>query len=112
MPTYCFECPVCKLRLEIERLMKNSGKPVYCDHCSGVPMNRDYRVEHSSVRGDYNKPITSVSMAINILDVAEHRRKHPGVDLHVDKPGGTAYPILRSRSQKLAYLKARNWHER
>ena len=81
-----------------------------CD--CGKMMVRDLRSEHVSVRGDYNKPITSVSMAFNSQDVDEHRRKHPGIDLHVDKPGGTAYPILRSRSQKLAYLKARNWQER
>ncbi len=110
MPTYCHACTTCGKTKEVIRPMKDSGVIELCD--CGKMMVRDLRSEHVSVRGDYNKPITSVSMAFNIQDVAEHRRKHPGVDLHVDKPGGTAYPILRSRSQKLAYLKARNWQEK
>ena len=110
MPTYCFKCPECDARKEVVRPMRESDAVEFCVFMH--KMNRDFTAEHSNVRGDYQKPILSVSMAINLLDVAEHRRKHPGVDLHVDKPGGTAYPILRSRSQKLAYLKARNWQER
>ena len=111
MPTYCFKCPACGNQGETVRSMKDRDMPAICMSCGG-PQVRDFTAEHTNVRGDYNHPITSVSMAINLLDVAEHRRKHPGVDLHVDKPGGTAYPILRSRSQKMKYLKARNWHER
>ncbi len=111
MPIYDFICPECGERTEVVRPMRDSGDEEFCDICCAL-MRRDYQAMHPSVRGDYNKPITSVSMAFNSQDVDEHRRKHPGVDLHVDKPGGTAYPILRSRSQKLAYLKARDWQER
>lgn len=110
MPTYCHICTICGETREVVHSMKDSGVIELCD--CGKLMVRDLTAEHSNVRGDYNKPITSVSMAFNSQDVDEHRRRHPGVDLHVDKPGGTAYPILRSRSQKLAYLKARNWQER
>lgn len=110
MPTYSFECRVCGYKTEVVRPMAASDSLLICD--CGIEMDRDYQAEHSNVRGDYNHPITSVSMAFNSQDVDEHRRRHPGVDLHVDKPGGTAYPILRSRSQKLAYLKARGWQEK
>lgn len=111
MPTYCFICPKCEKRDEVVRPMYRSNDPRFCVIC-GAMMQRDPRAEHPSVRGDYNHPITSVSMAININDVDEHRHRYPGVDLHVDKPGGTAYPILRSRNQKVKYLEARGWHER
>ena len=111
MPTYSFKCEACDYKTEKVRPMRDSQLSAWCQGC-GRAMVRDYQAMHPNVRGDYNKPITSVSMAFNSQDVAEHRRRHPGVDLHVDKPGGTAYPILRSRSQKLAYLKARNWQEK
>lgn len=111
MPRYCFKCLACGHESEQFRSMRDRNMPSTCVPCGGI-MDRDLFAEHSNVRGDYNHPITSVSMAFNSQDVDEHRRKHPGVDLHVDKPGGTAYPILRSRSQKLAYLKARGWQER
>ena len=110
MPTYCHICTTCGKTKEVTRPMKNSGMIELCD--CGKMMVRDLRTEHSNVRGDYNHPITSVSMAFNSQDVAEHRRRHPGVDLHVDKAGGTAYPILRGRSQKLQYLRARGWQEK
>ena len=87
--------------------MKDSSLPETCV-CS-FPMQRDFIAEHSAVRGDYNEPIESISMAFNTQDLAEHRRRHPGVELKVDMPGRTAYPIFRSLSQKRAYLKARKW---
>lgn len=111
MPRYCFKCPICGNESEQFRSMEDRNMPATCVSC-GELMGRDLLSEHSNVRGDYNHPITSVSMAINSLDVDEHRRKYPGVDLHVDTPGQTAYPILRSRSQKLKYLRARGWQER
>ena len=72
-------------------------------------MERDYQAEHSAVRGDYNEPITSLSMAFNTQDLAEHRRRHPGIELKVDKAGHTAYPVFKNLSQKRQYMKARGW---
>ncbi len=107
--TYCFLCPICDEQKEVTRPMRDSGLPEVCT--CGESMERDYTIEHSSVRGDYNHPITSISMAFDSADVDEHRRRFPRVDLHVDEAGRTAYPILRSRGQKLAYLKGRKWQE-
>ena len=109
MPRYCFECPICHGRKEVTRSMKDSNLSEICS--CGVPMDRDYVAEHSAVRGDYNDPIESISMAFNTQDLAEHRRRHPGIELKVDMPGHTAYPIFRSLSQKRAYLKARKWQD-
>ncbi len=69
-------------------------------------------MEHAAVRGDYNEPIVSSSMAFDSQDVDEHRRRHPGIELQVDHAGRTASPIFRTLSQKRAYMKARNWVDR
>ncbi len=107
MPHYCYECPVCEERREVTRPIRDYRLTERCE--CGEPMRRDFQTEHSAVRGDYNEPIVSTSMAFNTQDLAEHRRRHPGVDLHVDAVGRTAYPIFRNLSQKRAYMKARNW---
>jgi len=107
MPVYCFKCETCGERAEVSRPMRDSGSPEECP--CGKTMERDFATEHSSVRGDYNKPIVSTSMAFDATDVPEHRRRHPGVELRVDEAGQTAYPILRNLSQKRKYLKARGW---
>ena len=105
MPTYCFRCLECNELSEVFRPMQDFALPEICK--CGKPMHRDLRVEHSAVRGDYNKPILSVSMAFNTQDLDEHRRRHPDIELRVDKAGQTAYPIFKNLSQKRAYLKAR-----
>lgn len=70
-------------------------------------MYRDLRAEHSSVRADYNRPIVSESMAFDAIDVAEHRRRFPDIEVKVD--GRTANPVLRNLSQKRSYLKGRGF---
>ena len=109
MPTYCYACPTCETPKEVIRSMQDSDEPEMCE--CGERMERDYIAEHSSVRGDYNTPIVSTSMAFNTQDLAEHRRRHPGVDLKVDMAGHTAYPVLRSLSEKREYMKKRGWND-
>ncbi len=109
MPTYCFECPDCGSQVEITRRMEDSGTPWECG--CGVQMERDFTAEHSSVRGDYEEPIVMGSMAFDAKDVAEHRRRFPGVDLVIDHER-SARPVMKSLSQKRAYMKARGWVDR
>ena len=110
MPNYCFKCLGCGESAEVFRPMRDFALPETCK--CGALMHRDLRVEHSAVRGDYNKSIMSISMAFNTQDLEEHRRQHPNIELKVDKAGRTAYPIFRNLSQKRAYLKARKWVDR
>lgn len=107
MPAYCFKCLECGESTEVFRPMRDFALPEICK--CGKQMSRDLITEHNAVRGDYNTPITSISMAFNTQDLDEHRRRHPDIELKVDKAGRTAYPIFKSLSQKRKYLKARGF---
>lgn len=107
MPTYCYECKVCDERREVVRPMRDSGEPEFCD--CGKRMKRNFHAEHSSVRGDFNEPIVSTSLAFNTDDLAEHRRQFPDVELKVDHAGHSVNPVFRSLTQKRRYLKERGW---
>jgi hypothetical protein len=87
--------------------MSQSGDPEICD--CGQLMIRNYHREQTNTRGDYNDPITSESLAFDAADVNEHRRRFPNIDLEID--GRVARPVLRSRGQKVKYLKDRGWCE-
>ncbi len=104
MPRYCFECLWCDTQKEVVRPMKDSGLSEICG--CGAVMKRNYIAEHSAVRGDYNEPIVSDSMAFDAIDLVEHRRRFPNIDIQVDH-ARSARPIFRNLSQKRKYLKAR-----
>ena len=103
---YCFLCPICDERKEVVRPMKDSNLSEICK--CGKLMIRNYIAEHGSVRGDYNEPIISDSMAFDAIDLAEHRRRFPGIEVVVDH-ARSARPVFRNLSQKRAYLKARGF---
>lgn len=104
--TYCFLCPNCIERREVIRLMQDSDLPEICQ--CGASMERDFVAEHSSVRGDYNEPIVSDSMAFDAIDLDEHRRRFPHIEVVVDH-ARSARPVFRNLNQKRAYLKARGF---
>ncbi len=106
--TYCFLCPVCDEQKEVSRPMQDSSLPEAC--VCGESMERDYTAEHSSVRGDYNEPIVSDSMAFDAADLAEHRRQFSDIEVVVDH-NRSARPVFKSLSQKRAYMKARGWKD-
>ena len=106
MPVYCFKCMACDERKEVHRPMRESSEPEICN--CGRKMKRDFVAEHNSVRGDYNDPIVSDSMAFDAIDLAEHRRRFPDVEVAIDH-ARSARPIFRSLSQKRKYLKARGF---
>jgi hypothetical protein len=62
-----------------------------------------------AVRGNYAHPIELQSMGFLGVpeDVAEHRRRFPNVELRMME--GSAIPVVRSRGEKKAYLKAAGW---
>ncbi len=106
MPTYCYECPDCLVRIQVVRPMKDSSLPETC--LCGCDMDRDYIAEQCVVRGDYNDPIVSESMAFDAIDLAEHRKRFPGVEVQVDH-ARSARPIFRSLNQRREYMKARGF---
>ena len=106
MPNYCFRCLTCGESAEVFRPMRDFALPETCK--CGASMYRDLKVEHSAVRGDYNKPIVSDSMAFDAIDLAEHRKRFPDIEVVVDH-ARSARPVFRSLGQKRAYLKARKW---
>ena len=108
MPSYCFFCPVCDKRKDVYRPVKDHNLPEICK--CGQRMQRDFIAEHQSVRGDYNEPIISDSMAFDARDLDEHRKRFPNIDVVVDH-ARSARPVFRSLGQKRAYLKARKWQD-
>ena len=84
--------------------MKDYALPEMCK--CGKQMSRDLITEHSAVRSDYNTPIVSDSMAFDAIDLAEHRKRFPDIEVVVDH-ARSARPVLKSLSQKRKYLKAR-----
>ena len=104
MPNYCFLCLVCNKRKTVFRPIEDFDLPETCE--CGKYMGRDLKEEHCAVRGDYNKPIVSDSMAFDAIDLEEHRRRFPDIEVVVDH-ARSARPVLRSFAQKKAYMKAR-----
>ena len=106
MPRYCFKCDFCGKQKDLFRPMANRNVREYCE-CGGI-MGREIPDELGAVRGDYNDPIISDSMAFDACDLAEHRKRFPGIDVVVDHDRA-ARPVFRSLTQKRKYLKARGW---
>ena len=106
MPQYCWQCPICHKQRGVCRPIENRNIPEICE-CK-QKMIRDYYMERPGVRGDYNEPIVSDSMAFDAIDLAEHRKRFPGIEVKVDH-ARSARPIFRSLNQKRAYLKARKF---
>lgn len=110
MPQYCYRCNTCGKVFTEFRTVKNRNLPTPCDcHKPTNPgiLERDILVEHSAVRGDYNKPLVAQSMSFDAIDVAEHRKRFPGVEVRTE--GRIATPVFKSLSQKRGYLKKRKW---
>ena len=106
MPTYCYECGNCHARTQVVRPMKDSSLSEICE--CGRDMDRDYITEQCAVRGDYNDPIVSESLAFDAIDLTEHRRRFPDIEVQVDH-ARSARPIFKNLNQKRRYLKARGF---
>lgn len=106
MPRYCWQCPICSERREVTRFIKDRNIPETCG--CGILMDRSFIGELNSVRGDYNDPIVSDSMAFDAIDLAEHRKRFPNIEIVVDH-ARSARPVFKSLSQKRGYLKARGF---
>ncbi len=106
---YCFQCKNCGATEDLVRPVADYDKDAPCSVC-GTPMVRDFQAEHAGVRGDFKEPIVSDSMAFDAIDLAEHRKRFPNVDIQVE--GRIARPILRSQGQRRAYLKGRGMVDR
>lgn len=105
MPMYDFVCLKCDEKRMVHRPLKDFDLPEICT--CGEPMFRDYVAEHCAVRANYKEPIVSESMAFDAIDVAAHRKRFPNIDLVID--GRCAKPVLRSRGQKMQYMKERGF---
>lgn len=107
MPLYDFKCNCGKTHSEF-RSLADWDSPVICPICGGK-MRHDLIAQHAAVRGNYKKPIELQSMGFiaDPLDVAEHRKRFPDVDLQIRE--GSAIPVVKSLGEKRAYLKAAGW---
>jgi len=105
MPVYCYRCPECDEKDERYMPLAEFGKTILCK--CGVVMHTSIVDQRPTVRGEYNKPIVSDSMAFDPIDIEEHRKKYPDIDLVVDEV--SARPVLRSLSQRRAYQKERGF---
>ena len=106
MPRYCLQCLTCGENKDVFRPIKDRDLPEPCK--CGKQMTRDLIAEHGSVRGDYSTPIVSDSLAFDAIDLTEHRRRFPGIDVVVDH-ARSARPVLRNLNEKRKYLRARGF---
>lgn len=118
MPQYCYVCEDCGRQVTVFRPMADRDKPLRLDsvHCESIDhpdsfceFARDFLAEQSSVRGDYERPILAQSMAFDAVDLVEHRKRFPDVEVRTD--GRIATPVLKSLSQKRRYLLQRGWRD-
>ena len=105
MPIYAHQCECGHELVEYRRIVDWDQNPD-CPLCNR-PMPQV--LAPPMVRGNYKKPIELQSMGFIAApeDVAEHRRRFPGVELRFDN--GSAIPVVKSLAQKRQYLKASGW---
>lgn len=97
MPMYNYECYDCGAKdWDIRRIADRNNK-TECPACGGN-MNKSISAAH--VRGDYSHKIVSDSMAINIDQIPEHKKKFP--DIRVTPEG---QPVMENYAQHEKYLK-------
>ena len=97
----------CGEEKDIPRPDRDKDLPVVCK--CGARMESGLKRVRFAVRGDYNRPIVSTSMAFNTQDVAEHRKRFPNIELRIDEASKTAHPVLKSLTQKREYLRSRGF---
>ena len=105
MPLYDHQCE-CGETLSEYRAMENWNRNPSCPVCGKI-MPQVFGQQ--AVRASYKKPVELLSMGFiaDPADVAEHRRRFPGVELVMRE--GSAIPVMRSLGQKRAYFKEVGW---
>lgn len=113
MPQYNYKCRNCGEIIVEFRLIKDRNLPAACTckapHGLHGVADRDFMAGQINVRGDYKKPILAQSMSFDTVDLAEHRKRYPDVEVQTD--GRIATPVLKSLSQKRRYLLQRGWRD-
>lgn len=107
MPLYDFVCSCGEKFTEFRHIREMScSVRLPCPAC-GKPCEQVF--SSVAVRGNYKKPVRLESMGFlaDPEDVAEHRRRFPNVELHMEN--GSAVPVVKSLGEKRAYLKASGW---
>jgi len=109
MPIYTYRCYECETKQDSFRLLADLNVPEICD--CGVNMTRLVFDPDSlpSIRSDYERPIMSTSLAFDAAEIDEHRKRFPGIEVRTD--GCSAYPVLRSLTQKRDYLRDRQFED-
>jgi putative FmdB family regulatory protein len=108
MPIYDYHCEKCSIVIEEYHNSADRNNPSPCPECGGrLILNAFSR--GVATRGNYNKPVELQSMGFiaDAADVAEHRKRFPDVELAFRE--GSAVPVVKSLSQKRAYMKAAGW---
>jgi putative FmdB family regulatory protein len=109
MPIYSYTCDHCEDDHEAYHPCDLMDAPTLCPNCGRIMHRNAIGRSAPSVRGQYKKPLELQSMGFlaHPDDVAEHRKRHPNVELVMHE--GSAIPVVRSLGEKRAYLKAAGW---
>lgn len=100
MPRYIFSCFSCGAKDEkiCPIAERNNDVPV-CQNCGGH-MERDYNAQAPMINNrPYSKPLHSDSLAINPSQIAEHRKRFPGVEID-----GQCRPVFTNAAQHDKYM--------
>jgi putative FmdB family regulatory protein len=108
MPLYRHYCEDCDETVIEFRSLEDFRVMPTCPGC-GQLMPQQF---NAAVRGEYKEPIQMDSMGFlaHPDDVAEHRRRFPGVELRM--VDGSAVPVMHSLNEKRKYLKDNGWVDR
>ncbi len=110
MPIYCYICPECGARCEVDRPLEDANRMVCCAECEPGEMHRDFQAERPrsrELRGTASAgwPYESEAAGVGIHESAllAKRLKDAGVPTDVNRETGN--PIIRDRSHRNAVNK-------
>ena len=95
MPMYNYECECGNKDWDLRSIAERNDK-FPCEVC-GENMTKSISAAH--VRGDYSHKIISDSMAVNIDQIAEHKKQFP--DVRITDEG---QPVMENYAQHEKYL--------
>ena len=110
MPIYCYKCPSCGARKEVDKPMSQSKRPELCDN-DGFVMQRDFNTEHPIQRSADKWPMASYAAGISpdeIPEMRKHDRAH-GVPTDYTSDGD---PIFTGPKHRKRYCQLHGLYDR
>lgn len=109
---YCYVCPQCDHKQEVNKPMSESREPVSCEKC-GLIMNRDIRSEHSNFHNTPgNYPFESDAAGVGVKQVDEAIKHAIDVGVPTDFNKATGNPIFTSKGHRKEFCEKHGLYDR